>query len=152
MGKLADLILGSGGKVIGIIPKFLIDKEVAHNGLTKLIEVDSMHERKSLMQMESDAFIALPGGLGTTEEIFEMITWGQLNIHQKPCALLNINGFYDFMNDYLDNAVNEGFIEKEFKNMIIIEHDPNKIIQRFLNYVHPKIDKAKIALTKNIVI
>jgi uncharacterized protein (TIGR00730 family) len=148
MGELADRILHLGGKVIGIIPKFLIDKEVAHNGLTRLVEVDSMHERKALMQKESDGFIALPGGFGTIEEIFEMITWGQLNIHRKPCAFLNINGFYDSMNSFLNNAVKEGFIEKEFKDMIIIESDPNSIIQKFSAYLHPAVDKAELALNK----
>jgi uncharacterized protein (TIGR00730 family) len=148
MGELADRMLNQGGKVIGIMPKFLLEREVAHRSISDLIVVDSMHERKEIMQKESDGFIALPGGLGTVEEIFEMITWGQLNIHQKPCGLLNINGFYNLMDDFLDNAVNEGFIEKEFKNMIIVESDPNKLIDRFLNYVHPEIDKAKIALKK----
>jgi uncharacterized protein (TIGR00730 family) len=149
MGELADQMLNLGGEVIGIIPRFLIDKEVAHNGITKLIETDSMHERKELMQKESDGFIALPGGFGTIEEIFEMITWGQLNIHKKPCAFLNINSYYNFINAFLDNAVSEGFIEQEFKNMIIIEEDPEIIIQRFFNYDHPTIDKAEIALRKN---
>lgn len=148
MGELADRILKSGGKVIGIIPKFLKDREVAHNNLTKLIEVNSMHERKELMQKESDGFIALPGGLGTVEEIFEMITWGQLRIHEKPCAFLNTNGFYNLIDGFLDNAVNEGFIEKEFKDMIIIESEPDMIINRFLNYEHHNIDKAEIALQK----
>lgn len=149
MGELANQVLSLGGEVIGIIPKFLIDKEVAHNGLTRLIETDTMHERKELMQKESDGFIALPGGLGTIEEIFEMITWGQLNIHKKPCAFLNINGYYNFINAFLDNAVREGFIEQEFKNMIIIEEDPEILIQGFFNYDHPTIDKAQIALMKN---
>lgn len=149
MGELANQVLSLGGEVIGIIPKFLIDKEVAHNGLTRLIETDTMHERKELMQKESDGFIALPGGLGTIEEIFEMITWGQLNIHKKPCAFLNINGYYNFINAFLDNAVREGFIEQEFKNMIIIEEDPEILIQGFFKYDHPTIDKAQIALMKN---
>jgi len=149
MGELADQFLSSGGEVIGIIPKFLVDREVAHKGLTRLIETDTMHERKELMQRESDGFIALPGGLGTIEEIFEMITWGQLNIHKKPCAFLNINGYYNFINAFLENAVKEGFIELEFKNMIIIEEDPEILIQRFFNYDHPTIDKAEFALLKN---
>jgi uncharacterized protein (TIGR00730 family) len=148
MGQLANRVLQSGGEVTGIMPGFLVNKEVAHHGLTRLVEVSSMHERKALMQEESDGFIALPGGFGTVEEIFEMITWGQLSIHQKPCALLNINGFYDFMNGFLDNAVNEGFIEKEFKDMIIIESEPETVIHRMLHYQHPKIDKAAIALNK----
>ena len=149
MGVLADQILNQGGKVIGIIPKFLKDKEVAHNGLTQLIEVDSMHERKNLMEQKSDGFIAMPGGLGTVEEIFEMITWGQLKLHKKPCAFLNTNSYYNFIDKFLDNAVSEGFIEQEYKNMIIIEDNPDTIFQRFLNYQHPVIDKAEKALNKN---
>jgi len=149
MGVLADRMLEQHGKVIGIIPKFLFDKEVAHNGLTKLVKVNSMHERKALIQKESDGFIALPGGLGTVEEIFEMSTWGQLHLHNKPCAFLNINGYYNFIENFLDNAVSEGFIDIESRNMIIIENEPDSIIQKFFTYAHPNIDKAEIALNKN---
>ncbi len=149
MGVLADNILKQGGKVIGIIPRFLIDKEVAHHGLTELIEVETMHERKTLMEQKSDGFIAMPGGLGTVEEIFEMITWGQLKLHKKPCAFLNSNGYYNFIEKFLDNAVSEGFIEQEYKNMIIIENNPETIFEQFLNYQHPVIDKAEKALNKN---
>ncbi|MBN2041800.1 MAG: TIGR00730 family Rossman fold protein [Spirochaetes bacterium] len=148
MGVLADEILEAGGKVTGIIPKFLRDSEVAHNDLTELILVTTMHERKDLMQKEADGFIAMPGGLGTIEEIFEMITWGQLNLHKKPCAFLNINGFYDLINGFLENAVKEGFIEKEIKDIIIIESDPAAVMDRFSNYVHHNISKAEIALRK----
>ncbi|MBU0487008.1 MAG: TIGR00730 family Rossman fold protein [Bacteroidetes bacterium] len=148
MGVLADQMLRLKGEVIGIIPGFMIEKGIAHTGLSGQIVVGSMHERKERMQTESDAFIAMPGGYGTIEEIFEMITWGQLNIHKKPCAFLNTNGYYDFMHEFLNHAVNEGFIEREFKDMVIFEEEPEVLIQRFFNYTHPIIDKAKIAITK----
>lgn len=148
MGTLANHILEKGGRVIGIMPEFLIEKEVAHTGLTQLIQVSSMHERKERMQKISDGFIALPGGLGTVEEIFEMITWGQLNIHQKPCAFLNVNGYYDHIDNFLNNAVREGFIDKEYQDMIIIEDDPDRIIVMFIRYIHPTINKIYRALNK----
>lgn len=142
MGIMADYILRAGGKVMGVMPRFLIDKEIAHTELTQLICVDSMQERKTWLQTHSDAFIALPGGFGTLDEIFEMICFGQLQIHQKPCAFLNTNGFYDHLNHFLDHCVNEGFIQKEYKNMLIIESDANKLIKQILHYQHPLIDKA----------
>lgn len=146
MGRLADHILSLEGKVIGIIPEFLKAKEVGHNGLTKIIVVKSMHERKKIMEKQSDGFIALPGGFGTIEEILEMITWGQLKLHEKPCGFLNVNGFYDLLNKFLENTVKEGFIEKGFKEKIIFHSDPAEIMKRFLHYEHCKIDKAKKAL------
>lgn len=148
MGQLADQILNAGGKVIGIIPTFLKDKEVAHNNLTELIETNTMHERKQLMEKTSDGFIALPGGFGTIEEIFEMITWGQLNLHKKPCAFLNVNGFYDLLDGFLDNVVKEGFIEKGFKDMIIVDSEPEIVVKKFFDYEHHQIDKAELALGK----
>jgi len=141
MGILANRMLEQKGQVIGIMPGFLIDKEVSHNGLTELIKVHTMHERKALMQEKSDGFIAMPGGFGTIEEIFEMITWGQLKIHQKPCAFFNVNSYFDFVSSFLDNAVNEGFLKKDYKEMIIIEKMPDTIIRRFLSYKHPSADK-----------
>jgi uncharacterized protein (TIGR00730 family) len=145
MGELADQIIRSGGEVTGIIPRFLKEQEVEHNGITRLIEVDSMHERKEMMEKESDGFIALPGGVGTIEEIFEMITWGQLSLHEKPCAFLNVNGFYDLIDAFLENTVKEGFLDQDFKNMILVESDPEIVIQWFLNYKHHTIDKAERA-------
>ena len=148
MGKLADHIINSGGKVIGIIPSFLKELEIEHRGLTQLIEVQTMHERKDLMEKLSDGFIALPGGFGTFEEILEMITWGQLRLHHKPCGFLNINGYYNLLDKFLNNAVEEGFIEKEFKDLIIFNHDPLVMVKRFQQYEHHKIDKAKNTLIK----
>ena len=142
-------MLEQNGEVIGIIPHFLFDKEVGHKGVTKLVKVNSMHERKALIQEKSDGFIALPGGFGTIEEIFEMITWGQLKIHKKPCAFLNVNGYYNFILSFLDKAVDDGFINKKYKDMVILEKDPDIIIHRFLEYEHPLIDKAYLALNKS---
>ena len=130
MGKIANAALNKGGEVIGIIPKFLVDKEIAHNGLTELIIADSMHERKQIMESHSDAFVALPGGLGTVEEIIEMIAWAKLKLHSKPCAFLNINGYYNSLFNFLDNMVNEGFLDKKIKDMIIIEDDMNRLIKK----------------------
>ncbi|MDA3954721.1 MAG: TIGR00730 family Rossman fold protein [Bacteroidales bacterium] len=148
MGELANEALLKGGNVIGIIPKHLKDKEVAHTELSELRVVDTMHQRKKMMEELSDAFIALPGGLGTTEEIFEMLTWAQLNLHKKPCAFVNVNGYFNFLIDFLNNMVLEGFLEKEYRDMIIIEDNIETIFDQFTSYKHPIIDKAKIAIEK----
>ena len=148
MGEMADVALAKGGKVIGIIPKHLQDREVAHTNLTELRVVETMHQRKKMMEEISDAFIALPGGLGTTEEILEMLTWAQLNLHRKPCAFVNVNGYFNFLLSYLDTMVKEGFLEKEYRDMIIIEDDIKSIFDQFNSYEHPIIDKAKIAIGK----
>jgi len=145
MGVLANRMLEKNSHVIGIMPQFLVDKEVAHSGLTELIKVDSMHERKALIQEMADGFIALPGGFGTIEEIFEMITWSQLNLHSKPCAFFNVHGYYNHMDIFLENCVKEGFIARGYKEMIIIEDDPEMIISRFASYEHHTIDKAYLA-------
>jgi uncharacterized protein (TIGR00730 family) len=141
MGILANRMLEQKGQVMGIMPGFLIDKEVAHHGITELIRVETMHERKALIQQKSDGFIAMPGGFGTIEEIFEMITWGQLLIHKKPCAFLNINAYFSFVGSFLEKAVSEGFLKKEYKEMILIEDDPDTLVKEILNYRHPVIDK-----------
>ena len=141
MGILANRMLEQKGRVIGIMPAFLIDLEVAHHGITKLVKVETMHERKALMQQEADGFIAMPGGFGTLEEIFEMITWGQLKLHQKPCAFLNINGYFNFIESLLENAVNEGFLKKEYKEMIIIADNPQDLIKEMTTYQYPVTDK-----------
>ena len=146
MGKIAEAVLEMGGEAIGVIPKGLVDKEVAFTGLADLRVVDSMHERKALMADLSDGFIALPGGLGTIEEFFEVITWAQLGIHPKPCGLLNINHYYDRLIDFLDHTVNEKFVEMEHRSMILIDKNPEKLLQKFETYHPPKIDKAKWVL------
>lgn len=152
MGQIANKMMNGGGKVIGIIPKALVEKEVAHNGLTELIVVNSMHERKSLMQEMSVGFIAMPGGLGTTEEIFEMLTWAQLKIHNKPCAFLNIKGYFDQLAAFLENMVSEGFLERGYKDMAIFADNIDEIITKFENYIPPALDKAQLALKTNIVV
>lgn len=146
MGEIASAVIKAKGEVIGVIPKELLEKEVAHNDLSDLRIVGSMHERKALMAELSDGFIAMPGGFGTLEEIFEIITWAQLNFHSKPCGLLNIQGYYDNLIDFLDHSVREKFIEPEHRAMIIIDDDPESILKKFDDYQPPKFDKAKWVL------
>ena len=146
MGKLAEAVLEKGGEVIGVIPKGLVEKEVAFTGLADLRVVDSMHERKALMADLSDGFIALPGGLGTIEEFFEVLTWAQLGIHPKPCGLLNVHHYYDRLMSFLDHAVNEKFVEAEHRSMILMDENLERLIQKFETYLPPNIDKAKWVL------
>lgn len=141
MGEIADTVLSAGGEVIGIMPKALVDKEIAHNGLTDLRIVGSMHERKAMMEEISDGFIALPGGMGTLEEIFEVLTWSQLGYHRKPCSLLNIKGYYDFLTQFLDHTVEEGFVKPVHRGMILIEDNTEKLLDLMAEYVSPKADK-----------
>ncbi len=141
MGEIADAVLSAGGKVIGVMPRALVEKEVQHDGLTELLVVDSMHERKLKMADISDGFIAMPGGLGTLEELFEILTWGQLGFHQKPCALLNIEGYYDMLSAFLNHAVDEQFIKAVHSHMLLIEDSPAQILQSMLNYQAPTEDK-----------
>jgi uncharacterized protein (TIGR00730 family) len=146
MGKIAQAVLEKKGEVIGVIPQGLVDKEVAFTGLTDLRVVDSMHERKALMADLSDGFIALPGGLGTIEEFFEVATWAQLGIHPKPCGLLNVNQYYDRLMDFLDHTVDEKFVELEHRSMILMDDDPERLLQKFETYHPPMVDKAKWVL------
>ncbi|PIE61809.1 MAG: TIGR00730 family Rossman fold protein [Desulfobacterales bacterium] len=141
MGEIADAILGGGGEAIGIIPKSLADRRIYHTGLTELIIVNSMHERKAMMAERSDGFIALPGGLGTLEEIFEVVTWAQLGFHDKPCALLNALGYYDHLSTFLDHALDQGFINQASRNIFITEANPIRLIERFESYKAPVINK-----------
>ncbi|WP_201859469.1 LOG family protein [Microvirga soli] len=141
MGAVADAVLDKGGDVIGVMPKALVDKEIAHKGLSDLRVVGSMHERKALMAELADGFIALPGGLGTFEELFEVWTWAQLGYHRKPCALLNAGGFYDKLTDFLDDVVERGFVKPIHRAMLIVENDPAVLIQAIRAYEPPQVDK-----------
>jgi uncharacterized protein (TIGR00730 family) len=131
MGLLADTVLAEGGRVIGIIPQSVVGKEIVHQGLSDLRVVKSMHERKMLMAELSDGFIALPGGLGTLDELFEILTWGQLGLHQKPCGLLNISNYYRGLINFLDHAVSESFISAVHRAMLLVEEDPEQLLERF---------------------
>lgn len=132
MGKLADTVLDGGGKVTGVIPESLVNREISHPGLTELVVVNSMHERKSMMAELSDAFIALPGGIGTMDELFEILTWAHLGIHNKPCALLNVAGYYDHLNAFVNYGVNQGFIGKQTATKLIIQEDPKALLDQFI--------------------
>lgn len=140
LGELADTVLKAGGSVVGIIPKLLAQK-VAHQGLTELHVVGSMHERKEMMFELSDAFITLPGGLGTLEETLEVLTWAQLGLHEKPCGLLNVNGYFDGMLSFLEHSVAEGFIRQEHRDMILVESTPEALLGRFGSYKVPHVEK-----------
>jgi uncharacterized protein (TIGR00730 family) len=134
MGVLADACLSEGGRVIGVIPQALADKEKAHGGLTELRIVRSMHERKFLMAELSDAFLALPGGYGTWEEFFEMLTWSQLAIQRKACAVLNVNGYYDPLLEMADRALSEGFIHGVHRGLLLADVDPERLLDRLSGY------------------
>jgi uncharacterized protein (TIGR00730 family) len=139
MGVLADTVLAEGGHVIGIIPQALVDKEVAHLGLSELHVVKSMHERKTLMAELSDGFIALPGGLGTLEEVFEILTWGMLGLHQKPVGLLNTRDYYRSLIAFLDHAAAEKFIMEVHRAMLLVEQEPERLLERFARYKPPPV-------------
>ena len=141
MGAVADAVLSRGGEVIGVIPHNLATKEVAHAGLSELLVVASMHERKARKEGLSDGFISLPGGWGTFEEIFEMLTWAQLGMHQKPCGLLNVAGYYDPLFTFLEHAVAENFVRTEHQPMMIMEQDPVSLLDRFRDYTAPRVRK-----------
>lgn len=141
MGAMADTILEENGKVTGVIPEDLVEKEVAHDDLTNLIISSSMHERKAQMAQLSDGFIALPGGLGTVEELFEMLTWGQLDFHRKPIGILNVCNYYDYLSAFLDHAVSEEFVKKEHRKLLITENNPGKLLSKFEQYTPDVTDK-----------
>jgi uncharacterized protein (TIGR00730 family) len=130
MNVIANAVLELRGHVTGVIPNALVSKEVAHHGLSELRVVNSMHERKALMAELSDGFIALPGGIGTMEEFFEVLSWAQLGIHNKPCGLLNVSGYYDPLIEFLDQAVSEDFVKPKHRALLIVEHDPMKLLDR----------------------
>jgi uncharacterized protein (TIGR00730 family) len=139
MGVVADAVLAAGGEVVGVIPHTLMTREIGHTGVTRLHVVDSMHERKALMADLSDAFVALPGGVGTFEELFEAITWTQLGLHRKPCGLLNVDGFYDGLLAFLDHAWAEGFIKPETRAIVAAGIDPAELLQRLLATPMPPV-------------
>lgn len=129
MGRIADRVLELGGEVTGIIPSALVDMEVAHNALTSLEVVPDMHTRKSCMAELADGFVAMPGGLGTLEELFEMLTWSQLGLHTKPVGLLNVVGFYDQLLDFLDHAANEGFMRTEHRELLLAADSAGELLK-----------------------
>ena len=141
MGILADAALGAGAHVIGVIPRRLVEKEVAHSGLTEQRIVETMHERKALMAELSDAFVALPGGLGTLDETFEMLTWAQLGYHRKPCALLDVNGYFGRLAAFLDHAVEQRFVTAAHRAMLIIEREPDAALDRLTTTSLPDVSK-----------
>ena len=141
MGQLADAVLAGCGTVDGVIPKSLLDKEVAHEGLTEMHVVESMHARKSVMALLSDGFIAMPGGFGTLEEIVEILTWTQLQFHDKPCGLLNVNGYFNHLLSFLDHAEAEGFVRPEHRAMLLVSKKPGDLLRRFESYMPPTIEK-----------
>ena len=142
MGQLAKACLDAGGEVIGVIPRSLVEMEVAYTQLAQLQVVESMHQRKAKMAELADGFIALPGGLGTIEEFFEVLTWAQLGMHRKPCGLLNIGQYYDRLIGFLDQAVEQQFVEPAHREMIQIDASPEGLLQKFEVYQAPQTNKA----------
>jgi len=141
MGAVADEVLRLGGKAIGVIPEALKRKELAHTGLTELHVTESMHARKTKMAELADAFVALPGGIGTFEEIFEVWTWAQLGFHNKPCGLLNVAGYYDGLIAFLDHAADEQFVRADQRKMLVVESEPTALLDRFSTYIPPSVPK-----------
>ena len=141
MGAVADAALEEGGEVVGVITEALLSREIAHAGLTKLHVVGSMHERKMLMADLSDGFVTLPGGYGTLEEFFEVLSWAQLSIHEKPCGLLNVNGFWDPLSALFDHTVTEGFVNPDHRSLVLTEGDPSALLERMERYTPPQTRK-----------
>jgi uncharacterized protein (TIGR00730 family) len=141
MGVIADEVLARGGKAIGIIPEALAVKEVAHERLTTLEVVDTMHTRKARMAELSDAFVAMPGGFGTLEELFEVLTWAQLGLHQKPIGLLNVAGYYDALLAFIDHSITAGFVRAEYKRLFVVDHDPRALLDALRTHHPPPIPR-----------
>lgn len=139
MGEVADSVLQAGGKVIGVIPHFLKNREIEHKQLTELIEVESMHERKLKMSDLAEGFIALPGGPGTMEEYFEIFTWGQLGLHHKPCGILNINHYYDPLISLFDQMAQEKFMQEKHRSMVLTDTTAKGILEQFASYSPPSV-------------
>jgi len=142
MGAVADAALDAGGVVIGVIPQGLVAKEIAHTGLTELRVVASMHERKAMMADLADGFVALPGGWGTLEEFFEVLTWAQLGLHAKPCGLLNVGGYFDGLLAFADHAAAEGFVRREHREMMIVAGAPAVLLDRMAQHQPPAVEKG----------
>ena len=143
MGRIAEAVIAGGGEVIGVIPEFLIEKELAYEGVSELRAVHSMSERKAVMAELSDGFIALPGGYGTLDELLEVLTWTQLGIHQKPCGLLNTCRYYDGLMAFVDHTVAENFVQAEHRSMLLVETEPAALLDRLESWTPPAIDKTK---------
>jgi uncharacterized protein (TIGR00730 family) len=141
MGAVANGVLSKGGSVIGVLPNFLRSKEIAHPELTQLIVVDTMHERKTKMNDLSDGVIALPGGFGTLDELFEMLTWAQLGLHQKPIAILNVDGYYDALLVFIQTMVNKGLLKEVNQQMLLVSNSIEELLDKMENYVAPTVGK-----------
>ena len=139
MGTVANAVLEAGGQVIGVIPKMLEEREISHPNLTELIVVQSMHERKAKMVDLADGFIILPGGMGTLEEFFEVLTWAQLGLHQKPCGILNIHHYYDLLISFFNHMNEQQFLQDQYRSMALVDSDPGNLIDKFKTYVAPKV-------------
>lgn len=141
MGVVADAVLAAGGRVVGVIPRMLMEKEVGHEGVSEMHLTDTMHERKALMAEFSDGFIAMPGGTGTFDESFEILTWSQLGVHRKPFAFLNVAGYYDGLLAFLDHAVDQRFLRDEHRALCMVDTDPERLLARFRDYDPPYVPK-----------
>jgi uncharacterized protein (TIGR00730 family) len=141
MGVVADTVLAAGGEAIGVMPQALIDREIGHPDLTELKVVSTMHERKALMAELADAFVALPGGIGTLEELIEVYTWSQLGIHEKACGLLNVRGYYDDLAAFLDHAASEGFLRPQHRAVLSVAADPGELLDALADYEPPRVQK-----------
>jgi hypothetical protein len=140
MGAVADAAIARGGDVFGVIPEFIAAREIAHLGVTKLVVVPSMHERKAAMAARADAFVALPGGFGTLDELFEILTWAQLGLHRKPCAVLNIAGYFDGLLTFLDHAADEQLLKPEYRAMLLVDSDPARLVARLREHTPPVVE------------
>lgn len=141
MGAIASAVIARGGIAIGVMPRMMIDKELAHKNLTELHIVETMHERKALMADLSDAFLLYPGGIGSLDEFFEIWTWAQISIHNKPYGILNINNYYDKLIDFMNHVADEEFIHYKHVDNLLIDQDPNKLLKKFISYVPIKLNK-----------
>lgn len=139
MGTVADAVLANGGKVIGVLPTLLARREIAHQNLTEMIRVETMHERKAKMMELADGFIALPGGPGTLEEFFEVFTWNQIGLLQKPCGILNINGYYDKLVELFDHMVTEQFVQERARNVFFVDGDHENLLKKMYTFVPPAV-------------